>query len=84
MDCPACKHKYSKVISTTRWPTLDKRKQECLSCGYQFGTIAMLAEDEALLECAALVTRNFYKSRDSYDPKTDRIKGYSDCGNSQP
>jgi len=84
LDCPACKHKYSKIISKTRWPALDKRKQECLSCGYQFGTITMHVEDEALLECAALVTRKFYESRDAYDPEADKLKKYDNCKNLHP
>lgn len=82
MDCPACKNKHNKILSTDKWSTIDRRNHECLSCGYRFKTITMLVEDEALLECAALVTRKFYESRDAYDPKTDRLKKF--CYNTGP
>jgi len=44
----------------------------------------MHVEDEALLECAALVTRKFYESRDAYDPEADKLKKYDNCKNLHP
>lgn len=76
MNCPACGSDDSKVVATVRWPTVDKRKHECKICGYRFGTTTMLVEDEALLECAALVTREWFESRQTYNPKRDKLSAY--------
>lgn len=79
LDCPACGNDISKVVSVTRWPTVDKRKLECKGCGYEYGVATMLVEDEPLLECAALVTRKWYVSREGYDPKNDKLLAYGNA-----
>ncbi len=68
MDCPACGHPENKTLSTTRWPSVDRRKHECKNCGFIFGSVSMKVEDMALLESAALLTREWYEERESFNP----------------
>lgn len=73
MNCPACGHDRSSVENTVKWPSVDKRKQVCLKCGYVYTSVAMPVEYEALLECAALVTREWYEARASYNKDVDKL-----------
>lgn len=60
MNCPACDWDKSEVKSTTAWPGFNSRKRECCRCHYVWSTYEMHVDQQALLEAAALVTREMF------------------------
>ncbi len=61
MDCPNCGHEKSKVVSTEKWSNHDTRKHRCLKCKWEWQSLAMPVAFDALLEAAALVTKEHHK-----------------------
>lgn len=50
MNCPNCNYEFSGVVDSRFNGNRKRRRRECISCGFRYTTMEMLADDLTKLE----------------------------------
>lgn len=79
MNCPACQSPMQRVTDTLKFPTVHIRKLVCRHCRYEFGTLEMRSEMEALLVELSRITKEHYKGKVLCSPPSPEPVDQGDC-----